>query len=162
MTETIKKSRSFFSFLRNDPPQRYYVGMHFLCLSAMMVVLFVILNQEFQKFITSVDTINISAQSFKVHLGDLYSSIFVKAIMLFLVGYGVSVLVGLLFLHHVTGPMIRVRAILDALSRGQFPAGMIQFRQGDFSKEIALSLSRLIDFLSRSRTSISGEKKEDH
>jgi hypothetical protein len=151
--------RRFFSFLKNDPPRRYFVTLQFFILCAMLLYL---LYSAFGLFRNEAATLNalsnISSQDVQAHLKDLYKSLTIQVCIIFGAGFLVSSFFGLVFLHHIMGPLVRVRQILDKISKGEHPQGMIHFRKGDFSAELAVSLSRLLDFLNRSRVNMkSGE-----
>lgn len=143
------KRRRFLSFLKNEPAQRYYVGMHFLMLFVLMVVLIWAAYQLFQHYIVAVGSIELSRPAFEYHLKDLFQDLSGEIVIIFGVGFVVTVLVGLSFLHRVTGPMVRVRNVINELAGGKIRDSMVQFRRGDFSKEMEQALSRLIEYLNR-------------
>ena len=154
------KRRRFFAFLTNEPPQRYFIVMQFFILAAMMLFLLYNAFELFQEFATSAEALNLSAGQFQLHLKDLYTALLLRILIIFLVGFLVNAFFGLLFLHRVTGPLVRVRHILDKIADGEYPEAMIHFRRGDFAKEVALALSRLLDFLNRSGVSIKPNKEK--
>lgn len=147
------KRRRFLAFLKNEPPQRYYVGMQFLMLLGIMIVLVAVTYQLFQHFISAVSAIELSKPAFEYHLKDLFEELSVRIVIVFALGFVITALIGLAFLHRVTGPMVRVRNVISDIADGKFFEGMVQFRRGDFSKEFEAVLGRLRHFLSRGKGS---------
>ncbi len=148
------KRRRLFAFLKNEPPQRTYVALHFVILVSILVAVVWVADSLFRHYILSASTIEASHAAFEYHLKDLFRDLFLRTVIIFAAGFLVMAIAGLMFLHRITGPLVRVRHVINELADGKFPDDMIQFRRGDFSKELGLALSRLLDFLNRTRVPI--------
>ena len=58
---------------------------------------------------------------------------------------------GMIFLHRITGPLVRVRNVLNSLIEGKTPEGAVKFRHGDFTPELADALNRLVAAVKQGR-----------
>ncbi len=148
----MTKRRRFFSFLINEPPQRYFVGMQFFMLSAILLFLLYGSFELFHQFSLSAASGDTSPEQLKLQLKSLYASLFMRLLVIFLTGFFMNAFFGLIFLHRVTGPLQRVKRILNDLADGRLPPeGKIQFRRGDFTPELASALNRLCEFMNHNR-----------
>jgi len=138
------KRRSFFAFLVNQAPQRYFVFMQFFMLAAIMLFLLYGSFQLFHEFSLSAHELESDPAQLKLQLKELYASLFMRLLAVFLGGFLANVLIGLMFLHRVTGPLVQVKRVIDMLSDGTTPDRNIKFRRGDFTPELADSLNKLI------------------
>jgi hypothetical protein len=138
------KKRKLFSFLVNKPPQRHFVLMQFFMFAAIMLFLLYGSFQAFDQFSLSSTGADLSPEQLKLQLKEFYAGLFLRLLLIFLIGFFVNVLFGLVFLHRITGPLQRVRNVLNQLIEGKVPEGAVKFRQGDFTPEIADSLNRLV------------------
>jgi len=138
------KKRRLFSFLVNKPPQRYFVLMQFCMFAAIMLFLLYGSFQAFDQFSLSSANADLTPEQLKLQLKEFYAALFLRLLLIFLIGFFVNVLFGLVFLHRITGPLQRVRNVLNQLIEGKTPEGSVKFRQGDFTPEIADSLNRLV------------------
>lgn len=145
---TIKR-RQFSSFLRNDPPQRVFVLIQFLCLSSVLVLVLSMAYLYFQQFIQAADSIDLNPQTYQLQLTDLYRLLFSKIIIVFIFAFMATVIVGLIYLHRIQGPLMRVRYVLNQLVDGKLPSEPVQFRRGDFNTELADDLNQLIFYMKR-------------
>ena len=126
--------------------------MQFLMLSAIMVFLLYGSFELFRQFSLSAASGDLSPEQLKLQLKTLYASLFMRLLVIFLAGFFANAFFGLIFLHRVTGPLSRVRRILNDLADGRLPPeGKIQFRRGDFTPELASALNRLCEFMSQNR-----------
>ena len=138
------KKRRLFSFLVNKPPQRYFILMQFFMFAAIMLFLLYGSFQAFDQFSLSHASQNLTPEQLKLQLKEFYAALFLRLLLVFLIGFFVNVLFGLVFLHRITGPLTRIRNVLNQLIEGKVPEGAVKFRQGDFTPELADSLNRLV------------------
>lgn len=138
------RRRRWFSFLVNKPPQRYFVLMQFFMFAAIMLFLLYGSFQAFDQFSLSSSDPNLTPEQLKLQLKEFYAALFLRLLLVFLIGFFVNVFFGLIFLHRITGPLVRVRNVLNQLAEGKTPESNVKFRQGDFTPEIADSLNRLV------------------
>jgi len=101
----------------------------------------------FGQFSLSAQELVSTPAEFRVELKEWYSHVVFALAGVFMIGFVINSLIGLMFLHRVVGPLVQVKRILDLLAEGEFPDGIVRFRRGDFTPELAESLNRLIDFL---------------
>ena len=138
------KKRRLLSFLVNKPPQRYFILMQFFMFAAIMLFLLYGSFQAFDQFSLSQAGQNLTPEQLKLQLKEFYAALFLRLLLIFLIGFFANVLFGLVFLHRITGPLTRVRNVLNQLIEGKTPEGSVKFRQGDFTPELADSLNRLV------------------
>jgi hypothetical protein len=138
------KKRKLFSFLVNKPPQRYFVMMQFFMFAAIMLFLLYGSFQAFDQFSLSQTGQDLSPEQLKLQLKEFYAALFLRLLLIFLIGFFTNVLIGLIFLHRITGPLTRVRNVLNSLAEGKAPEGSVKFRQGDFTPELADSINRVV------------------
>lgn len=145
------KKRRLLSFLINKPPQRYFVLMQFFMFAGIMLFLLYGSFQAFDQFsLTSVSQ-DLTPEQLKLQLKEFYAALFLRLLLIFLIGFFVNVLMGLIFLHRITGPLVRVRNVLNSLIEGKTPEGAVKFRQGDFTPELADALNRLVAAVKQGR-----------
>ncbi len=138
------KKRRLLSFLVNKPPQRYFVMMQFCMFAGVMLFLLYGSFQAFDEFSLSSSGADLSPEQLKLQLKEFYAALFLRLLLVFLIGFFVNVLMGMIFLHRITGPLVRVRNVLNSLIEGKIPEGAVKFRQGDFTPELADALNRLV------------------
>jgi len=160
MTAHKKYKRRFYAFITFEPPQRYFVTMQFIVLGSMMTLLLYTAYILFQKF-SLTEAAYISPSELPGYVREVYRELFIQIVTIFLAGFVVNILFGLFFLHRITGPLVRVRQVLNKIADGEYPSGMVRFRRDDFLNEMAIALSRLLDFLNRMRVSMRHSKMED-
>ena len=114
-----EKRRRLFAFLNDGPPQRYFVTMQFVILGGILLFLLYNSFELFKSFSVSIPTANISQVQLQFRLKDLYTLLAGRIVIIFLIGFLVNVFFGLSFLHRITGPMVRVRNILNKISDGE-------------------------------------------
>jgi uncharacterized protein involved in cysteine biosynthesis len=145
------QKRHFFSFISTRLPQRQFVLMQFVMLSMVLLFLLYGAYQIVQEF--SLETIDqtLSPHLMRAELQAVYAALFARLLIVFLIGFLVNTVIGLIFLHRVTGPLVQTRHVLDTLSSGKFPEKSIRFRKDDLTPELAISLNRLVNYLRRER-----------
>ena len=139
----------------NRPPQRYFIAMQFCILATMMLFLLYGSFHLLSQLSLSAQGLVSSPAEFRLQLKECYGALVIGVTSVFLAGFMINVVMGLMFLHRVVGPLVQVKRILDRLANGDFPEGIVRFRRGDFTPELAESLNRLVDCL---KQEISGRR----
>ncbi|HLD56192.1 MAG TPA: hypothetical protein VJA00_01085 [Candidatus Omnitrophota bacterium] len=145
------KKRRLLSFLVNKPPQRYFVMMQFFMFAGVMLFLLYGSFQAFDQFSLSSAGQDLTPEQLKLQLKEFYAALFLRLLLIFLIGFFVNVLMGMIFLHRITGPLVRVRNVLNSLIEGKTPEGAVKFRHGDFTPELADALNRLVAAVKQGR-----------
>ena len=145
------KKRRLLSFLVNKPPQRYFVMMQFFMFAGVMLFLLYGSFQAFDQFSLSSAGQDLTPEQLKLQLKEFYAALFLRLLLIFLIGFFVNVLMGMIFLHRITGPLVRVRNVLNSLIEGKMPEGAVKFRHGDFTPELADALNRLVAAVKQGR-----------
>ena len=65
----------------------------------------------------------------------------IRVSILFFLVFFINFLLGLFFLHRLTGPLLRLRVILTQIAQGTIQSGEVMLRKGDFPAEVAKALS---------------------
>src|SRR3989338_902118 len=145
------KKRRLLSFLVNKPPQRYFVMMQFFMFAGVMLFLLYGSFQAFDQFSLSSAGQDLTPEQLKLQLKEFYAALFLRLLLIFLIGFFVNVLMGMIFLHRITGPLVRVRNVLNSLIEGKMPEGAVKFRHGYFTPELADALNRLVAAVKQGR-----------
>jgi len=80
-------------------------------------------------------------------LMSVNQDLLVRIFLVLLITLIVTSVAGLLFLHRVGGPLFRIKSVLKSMADGDLPKQKISFREGDYFRELADELNRLIDRL---------------
>lgn len=70
--------------------------------------------------------------------------ILVRVLILFGVFFAVNFLMGLFFLHRLTGPLVRIKSVLNRISDGNIPNTDVALRKGDFPTDVADALTQAL------------------
>jgi Na+/melibiose symporter-like transporter len=68
----------------------------------------------------------------------------VRISILFSVVFVINVVLGLFYLHRLTGPLVRIKAVLDTIAGGELPEHVITLRKGDFPTDVTESLTNAL------------------
>ena len=136
--------RRFFSFLRNDAPQRYFAWMQFLILGLLLLCILYSSFFILHGFSVSSESSGLRGAPVSLQLEVLYGSIFWPVILIFAGAFLVNALIVLIFLHRLTGPLVRIEQVLRDIGNGTVPVGTVRFRRGDFLEEICEVLNQTI------------------
>ena len=68
----------------------------------------------------------------------------IRVSILFVVVFLINLLLGFFYLHRLTGPLVRIRIVLNQIADGTIPKGSVALRKGDFPTEVASSLNRAL------------------
>lgn len=135
--------RRFFSFLRNEAPQRYFAWIQSVILGLLLLCILYSLLFALHQFSLSFDSsaLQTSASGF---LEFVFRSLFWRVTLIFLAGFLVNAFVVLIFLHRLTGPLVRVEQVLRRVGEGVLPSGAVRFRRGDFLDDTCEALNRML------------------
>ena len=148
------KRRRFLSFFVNKPAQRHFVLMQFFMFATIMIFLLYFSFQAFDQFSLSSTSDHLTPEQLKLQLKEFYAGLFLRLLLIFLIGFFANVVFGLIFLHRITGPLVRIRSVLNTLAEGKIPEGSVKFRHGDFTPDLAEVLNRLVGAIKAGRLSI--------
>ena len=153
---TTGKRRRFFSFLKNAKPQRRFIWLQFSFLTMLMLFLLyrsIQLIREFSILLGSASQGIITAQELGLRIRDFNFTFAWQTASIFIVFFLIYMFLSAVFLHRSTGPLVRVRNVLNQISSGELPQGTVKFRKGDLIPEIALALNQMVHFCRRSKGS---------
>lgn len=139
-----RSGRRFFSFIRNGAPERYFVWMQFLVLGLLLLTVLYSSFYVLGEFSVASESSGLRAAPVSLELEVLYRAIFWRVILIFTAAFFVNALIGLIFLHRLTGPLVRVEQVLWGVGDGKLPDHTIRFRKGDFLPELCDVLNRMI------------------
>ncbi len=119
--------------------ERYFMVFQFVILMATMVYLLYLI------FTTIYGVVNTMAPENQVTLGPLFDRInfllLVRVTLLFCAVFLINILLGLFFLHRVTGPLVRFKAVLNQIADGTVPNTDVVLRKGDFPIDVAQAMT---------------------
>ena len=128
-------------------PERYFMALEFVVL--MLTMLYMI----YMVFGTVNGILETVAKTSKIEMATVSDqinySLLVRISILFTVAYVVNILLGLFFLHRLTGPLVRIRTVLTKIASGTIPSTDVTLRKGDFPTDVAEALT---DALKRIRS----------
>ncbi|MBI4372455.1 MAG: hypothetical protein HY585_01855 [Candidatus Omnitrophica bacterium] len=68
----------------------------------------------------------------------------IRISILFGVVFIVNFILGLFFLHRLTGPLVRIKSVLGHVTDGNIPKNDVVLRKGDFPTQVAATLSQAL------------------
>src|SRR3989338_1002547 len=118
--------------------ERYFMILEFFILMiAMLYLLYLV-------FGTVNETARLAATATKSDLERLFDQlnflVVLRTSIVFVLLCGVNLLLGLFFLHRLTGPLVRIKAVLNQIAGGKVPETKVILRKGDFPKDVADAL----------------------
>jgi methyl-accepting chemotaxis protein len=124
------------------PVQRTFILLEFTLLMFTMIYLLYLIFATMDSVLTSV------AAEEQVLLESVIDRInfllLVRISILFLVVFIVNVLLGLFYLHRLTGPLVRIKTVLLKISEGELPTRDVTLRKGDFPTDLSEALTKAI------------------
>ena len=119
--------------------EQYFLILEFVLLMVTMVYLLYLIFNTIYGVVATMAPVN------QVTLGPLFDKInfllLVRVTILFCVAFLVNAVLGLFFLHRVTGPLIRFRVVLTQIANGTIPNTDVTLRKGDFPIDVAQALT---------------------
>ncbi|MBI4357977.1 MAG: hypothetical protein HY584_01635 [Candidatus Omnitrophica bacterium] len=65
----------------------------------------------------------------------------IRITIVFCIVFFINIILGLFFLHRLTGPLVRFKVLLNQLAEGSVPDADVILRKGDFPTDVAAALS---------------------
>ena len=119
--------------------ESYFMILEFVLLMAAMVyLLYLIFNTIDGVAKTMAHANQVTMEPFFDKINFL---LLVRVTILFCVAFLINVVLGLFFLHRVTGPLVRFRSVLTQIGNGSVPNMDVVLRRGDFPTELAQALT---------------------
>lgn len=122
--------------------ERYFSLLVFVLLIMTMLYLLYLI------FGTVREVSNTLNQAEQVKLAPIFDRIsfllLVRIAILFVVVFLVNFILGLFFLHRLTGPLVRIKSVLNNVSDGSVPRSDVTLRKGDFPTDVAEALSHAL------------------
>lgn len=122
--------------------ERYFSLFEFVLLMVgMLYLLYLIFGtvKEVSGALTEVEQIGLAPVFDRINF-----LLLVRISILFGVVFMVNFILGLFFLHRLTGPLVRIKNVLNQISLGTVPNTDVTLRKGDFPTDLATSLSRAL------------------
>lgn len=121
------------------PAERYFMILQFILLMSAMVYLLYLIFGTIKEV---SETLSPAQQASLANLFDRIDFLLlIRISILFCVVFFVNVLLGLFFLHRVTGPLVRIRGVLTKIAGGDVPNMDVILRKGDFPTDVADALT---------------------
>lgn len=122
--------------------ERYFILLEFVLLMLTMVYLLYLI----------FGTINsVAAQAIEAGQGELESILdrinfllLVRISILFVIVFLIHLILGLFYLHRLTGPLVRIRSVLTQIADGTVPQTDVILRRGDFPTDVAQALAQAL------------------
>ena len=122
--------------------ERYFMVLEFVLLMTTMVYLLYLI------FTTIYNASSSMTPATQATLGPLFDKInfllLVRITLLFCATFFINILLGLFFLHRVTGPLVRFKAVLTQIADGSVPNTDVVLRKGDFPTDVAGALTQAL------------------
>ncbi|MBI4000084.1 MAG: hypothetical protein HY351_05655 [Candidatus Omnitrophica bacterium] len=122
--------------------ERYFSLFEFVLLMvAMLYLLYLIFGtvKEVSGALTEAEQIGLAPVFDRINF-----LLLVRVSILFGVVFMVNFILGLFFLHRLTGPLVRIKNVLNQISSGTVPNTEVTLRKGDFPIDLAATLSHAL------------------
>ena len=148
MTEDKEQRRIFLNWKVLGQAERYFILFQFILLALTLVYLLYLIFSTINGVLNEV-----SQGQGPIVLASAFDQIsyrlLIRISILFVFVFLANLVLGFFFLHRLTGPLVRIRKVLDQVADGKIPSREVLLRKGDFPTDLAKSLGRA---LSRLRT----------
>ena len=122
--------------------ERYFMVLQFILLMMAMLYLLYLIFGTIKEVSAGLDP---SQQTvFAVLLDRIDFLLLVRISVLFFLVFFINILLGLFFLHRLTGPLVRIRTVLNRIAGGEVPSSDVVLRKGDFPSDVAEALSNAL------------------
>lgn len=119
--------------------ERYFLALEFILLMGTMVYL---LYLTFGTINGVTSNLSPAEQTqFAPVVDRVHFLLLVRVTILFTAVFLINGLLGLFFLHRVTGPLVRFRSVLTQIANGSVPNTDVVLRKGDFPGDLANALT---------------------
>ncbi len=123
----------------SEPAQRYFLTLQFSVFLVALVFLFAVIMHDVGDLMEPLAAAGTGAST--ILLDQLIFSLFVKIAILFSITFILNALLGLFFLERLTGPLKRIRRILEEAGSGRISNVDVKLRKSDYPKDIAKALT---------------------
>ena len=122
--------------------QRYFVILQFVILMLTMVYLLYLVFGTINHEIGRVE--NWEGAELSSVLDHISLLLIIRITLLFVLVFIANLVLGLFFLHRLTGPLVRIRYVLSQIAEGTVPSTEVVLRKGDFPTDVARALSQAL------------------
>ncbi len=122
--------------------ERYFIMLEFLLLMMTMIYLLYLIFgtvNGVERQISGTIPVNWPAIFEKINF-----LLLVRVSILFVVAFLIHFMLGLFYLHRLTGPLVRIRSVLTQLANGAIPNTDVILRKGDFPTDVAKALTQAL------------------
>src|SRR3989338_4193965 len=122
--------------------ERYFSLFEFVLLMiAMLYLLYLVFGtvKEVSGGLTEAEQIGLAPVFDRINF-----LLLIRISLLFAVVFMVNFILGLFFLHRLTGPLVRIKSVLNQISTGTVPNTDVTLRKGDFPTDLAATLSHAL------------------
>lgn len=130
-------------------PERYFMALEFIILMlTMLYMIYMVFGTVNGVLETVAKTGGVEMETIS---DQINASLLIRISILFTVAYVINVLLGLFFLHRLTGPLVRIRTVLTKIASGTIPSTDVTLRKGDFPADVAEALTDALKRIRRWR-----------
>jgi ABC-type multidrug transport system fused ATPase/permease subunit len=123
-------------------PQRTFIFLQFMLLVFTFVYLLYLIYGTIESVTAGLE--GSEGLAVQVAIDQISDLLLVRAAILFGVVFVVNVLLGLFFLHRLTGPLVRIKAVCNQIAEGNVPERAVNLRKGDFPTDVTEALSKAL------------------
>lgn len=139
---TSKRLRSL-GLTVTEPVQSTFILLEFILLMLTMIYLLYLIFTTIESVAGQASAMN--PFIFEVVLDKINYLLLIRISVLFLVVFLVHILLGLFYLHRLTGPLVRITAVLTQIANGKVPVRSVTLRRGDFPTDVSEALSKALE-----------------
>jgi len=144
-----KDKRSSLNLSMTEPAQRYFVILQLGIFLGTMVFLLYIITDTVSDVMDKAYFMGVRSSDLTFLFDRMNEEMMKRIVILFMASFLVNVLLGLFFLHRITGPLKRVRLIIEDLAKGKYPERSFAVRSKDFPVGLGKALGKLIAHLQK-------------
>jgi hypothetical protein len=124
------------------PAQRTFILLQFVLMAGTTVYLLYVIFGAFEGVRASL--VGARPEVVEATFDHLIMVLLLRISVIFVILFALNVLFGLLHLHRIVGPLVRMTAILERIADGKIPPRDVALRKGDFPNELAGALTRVL------------------
>jgi hypothetical protein len=133
--------RSIWNLVKGVPERHFIILEGFLMVLLMVYLLFLI----FWTVNGVVDTLPVGEKvAVEPVIDQILHLLLVRITILFISVSLFNFLIGLFYLRRVTGPLVRIKGVLDQVAGGEVPAHDTTLRKKDYHKDLAHALNNAL------------------
>ena len=145
-----QERRRIFSFNVNGNAERYFMVFQFILFALTMIYLLYLIFGTINGVASKITQTTTPAE-LQIIFDKITFLLLVRISVLFAIVFIIDLLLGSFFLHRLTGPLVRINAVLNQIAEGKIPSSDVVLRKGDFPIDVARALSRALRKLSDKR-----------